>query len=261
MSRTRIKGGAYRSKRSQKQMTPYTARPRSAMYLATKQAQMSGMLRTGGTYGRFGPGQEWKYHDVHYGALNAGGLIDMTGEIAPGLDITGPQPPALPYHFCGISQGPGANQRIGQQITIRKISLRGHAWFNATISGNTTARIAVILDTQFNGTFPTFTDIFETHATATWMKLANSRRFRILKSWYWSFHRNTVSVPPAPAGTYSQSSKILKWNKSCAIPIEYDGATGAPPEVRSNNLYVAWITEADDECTAHLSVRVRFTDN
>lgn len=205
-----------------------------------------GVTRTGGYYGRFQPGgNELKFFDTVFS-----GGIDATGEIAPG----GGTQTALNL----IAQGTTESQRIGRKCVIKRIDLKGDITLANNI-GSATYNVCLILDTQANGAYPTYTDVFETDSPRSFLNLANSQRFRVMKRWFGVLNQNAGDG----SGGYQSVRRTLKFNKSCNIPIEFSSTTGAITEIRSNNLFVMWdcdITE-DDAMNVNMSWRLRFSDN
>lgn len=206
----------------------------------------AGYNRTGGYYGRFQPGgNELKFHDVVFS-----GGIDATGEIAPG----GGTSTALNL----ISQGTTESQRIGRKCVIKRIDFKGDLTL-ATAIGSATYNISLILDTQANGAYPNYTDVFETDSPRSFLNLANSQRFKIMKRWYGVINQTAGDG----SGAYGSQRKVMKFNKACNIPIEFSSTTGAITEIRSNNLFIMWDTDAgeDDAINVNMSWRLRFSDN
>jgi len=214
----------------------------------TNRPDFTPVNRTGGYYGRFQPfGSELKFHDVVFS-----GAIDSTGEIAPAS--------GTPQSLVNIAQGTGESQRVGRRCTIKKIDMKGDMVLAQNI-GSVTYSIALVLDTQTNGAFPsgTYTDVFETDSPLSFLNLANSQRFRILKRWFGVLNQNAGDG----SGAYQAVRRSIKFHKACNIPIEYSSTTGAITEIRTNNIFVMWDCDAgaDDAVTVAMNWRLRFSDN
>lgn len=209
-------------------------------------AMNSGLLRSGGAYSRSLPGAtEWKNHD-----LQISGTMDSTGEIAPGGGTS--------TSLNLIPEGTQATRRIGRKCVIKSINIRGRIFFSASVSASTTSRMMLVLDTQANGAYPAYSAVMNTGFSedpANFLNLDNTSRFRILRTWYHVWDRSHLTI----AGTqYGAVMKKIQYFKKCHIPLEFSSTTGAITEIKSNNLFIMWDTEADDEVTANLIVRLRF---
>lgn len=190
-------------------------------------------------------GSEQKFFDTLLS-----GTIDATGEVAPGGGTS--------TGLCLIPQGVTESTRVGRKCVIKSINMRGSLVLSNTIPSDH-FNIAIVLDTQANGAYPSYTDVFETDTPLSHLNLANSQRFRILKRWVMSLEANTYN---SGAGTYSNPRRIIKFYKRCNIPLEFSSTTGAITEIRSNNIFVMWSsnTAGDDLTTADLNFRLRFED-
>jgi len=147
--------------------------------------RLRGYVRSGGSYGRFGGRSgELKFWDTRLDDV-----FDSTGEVLEG---------AAPEGLNLIPQGTGESERIGKRVTIKSIYIIatvGVQTGTASSVGNGNVCLTLIQDTQANGAYPAYTDIFETSTGAnTFLNLNNSQRFKTLKRWILPINCNTVSL-------------------------------------------------------------------
>jgi len=201
-----------------------------------------GYTRTGGFYGRFGPGGELKFFDTAI-AFN----VDTTGEVP----ATG--------QLVLIPQGVTESTRVGRKCVVKSIQARLDALAspgaNATFSS--TYAIYVILDKQCNGAAAGATDVFTgTQFTQAMHNLANSQRFVILKKIV-----RTVNASSGASTALNTTLQHIEFYKKCNIPLEFSSTTGAITELRSNNIFLmASAYGTDDLVGIAGNIRVRFED-
>lgn len=237
-------GGSYLRKKIEKRRKKQTVRP-----------PLKGYLRTGGFYDR---GQELKFYDTTFAdeTIENVGAIIRTAETTDG-------------NFLKIAQGTGQSQRIGKKIVLKSVSARirfdvgrkEEAAFDS--SSAFVLRMVCVLDTQTNGSFPTWIDIFAADRWDAPVNLANSERFRIIKEWLVDFNKMTLSLDGA--GTMFIQDGLIhtdKWNTKLDIPMEYSSTTGAIAEIKSNNIYFFGITGGNNASpTVNGWVRWRYDDS
>lgn len=233
-----------------------TKRKRSANGVATKKApkrsKRAGYTRTGGFYGRFaGKNAELKFFDTAFAAFT----FDTTGEILPGGGT------ATSINL--VPQGTTESTRIGRKIVIKKISIKGMIKY-PTLSGTALTpilRMALVLDKQANGAYPAWSDIYSSDEPYSFLNLANSQRFVIMKDWFFTL-APTGGAYDGTNDVFVGQAKIIKYNKSCNLPIEFNSTTGAITEIRSNNLFlVADAKLMDDQVEGWLNTRIRYSDS
>lgn len=204
----------------------------------------AGYSRTGGYYGRFGgSGGELKFFDT---ALSFN--YDTTGEVP----ATG--------QLVLIPQGVTESTRVGRKCVIKSIQMRGFLTYSPGAAADAFVGVVMYLvqDTQCNGAAATVTDVLTSNALGTALRnIANSERFKILKSWRWVFNA-TAGVSTA----YDGQKKNFEYYKTCSIPLEFSSTTGAITELRSNNLFLLAGSDGggDDLVSMTGNCRVRFSD-
>ncbi len=212
------------------------------------QRSMPGTTRRVGYYGRYPPsGGELKFHDVD--------LDDAV--VASGAAITA--------SINLVPQGVTEVQRVGRKCSIRRIQWRYNVTLPQTVdSGTPTAgdsiRVILFKDRQANGATATTANILESDNWQSFLNLVNSGRFQILMDRVHDLNRLTLtSTQNADTFDSCTVSKSFTFYKTCNIPIEFDGATGAITEIRSNNLGVLLISSSN-VCGFNSKFRLRFSD-
>lgn len=210
-----------------------------------------GYLRTGGFYGRYrapgrlAQGTELKFFD----GVNSTAAVGVGGTIAQDS-------------LNEIAQGVGESQRVGRKCTLKKLNMRGECTLPAATNATNTSdrlRLVVYHDKQTNGAAAAVTDILESATQDSFLNLANKGRFRILAEKNFTMSAAGATASGA-AYTYGEVVKSYKLNINLNTPIEFDGATGAITEMRTNNIGVLLISDSG-LCSCVFRWRVRYADN
>lgn len=207
----------------------------------------AGESRLGGYYGRYSkPGGELKFYD--YTLDDA--VVAAAGTVTASINT--------------IAQGVTEQQRVGRKCIIRKISWRWRSYLPEANDVNDPAqpdiiRIMLFLDKQCNGATAAVTDILETANYLSFNNLANSGRFVILLDKTVSL--NYDGMGSTGAGIVAQAEHTVhgSYHKKVNIPLEFDAATGAITEIRSNNLGVLLLS-VNGVCGFESRIRLRFSD-
>lgn len=164
----------------------------------------------------------------------------------------------------GIIQGTGDNQRVGKKIQLKSIHLRGAVLQSSsvnTVDATTTVRIIIFHDKQCNGAAATVTGILETADEKAFNNLDNSRRFKVLKDWFFTMNRKGAGLN-ASIQLFAKNSEPLEFNKKVNIPIEYSGTGNGIVDLPSSNIGILAICSVVGQgVTLDTTVRVRYTDN
>jgi len=169
------------------------------------------------------------------------------------------------------SVGPAANQRVGKQITLKQLYLRGsmHLAPNvdaAYVPGQTSAFLAVVLDTQTNGA-QTASDQIYYNPSGTidgrvhpLRNLQNAQRFRVLKEEVFVFPNPTAVFNSATNKLiYAGTGVEFDWFLPLDLQVNFDNDTTATiANVEDNSLHI--IAAANDDNGVHLtySARIRY---
>lgn len=240
--------GSLRTKRARLGIARATRRYKRRTGFATGQKFGPGFQRTVGYYGRYapvGPPGELKFFDVT--------LDDAV--VASGGTITD--------SINKIAQGVTEVTRVGRKCTIKSIGWRylislPEVAAAANPPGSDTVRVIMYLDKQCNGATATVTGILEGAQFQEFNNLANKGRFRTLVDEMVDI--NYLSgIGITATQDYAQVRISGSFFKKCNIPIEFDAATGAITEIRSNNLGVLLISSAGLAGFGS-RIRLRFSD-
>ncbi len=221
-------------------------RPYKSPYKKPRKAFVPGVDRVGGYYGRYSArGGELKFFDIDIddAVVAASAVTDSVNKIAQGVtEIT----------------------RVGRKCTIKSIHWRYQITLPeidaaADPALGDTLRIILYVDKQCNGATIAATDLLETANFQSFRNLANSGRFNILCDKTHSI--NYTAMASDNAGVVSQSAVNLNYvfNMKVNLPIEFNAATGAITEIRSNNIGVL-LTTANGLCGFFSAMRLRFSD-
>lgn len=201
---------------------------------------MRGYVRTTGYYGE--GSDEMKFHDLD--------INDAT--VATGGTISAPS-------CLLIAQGAGESQRIGRKCVVKKIGWR----FTLSLPDQVAlaphadiVRVILYLDKQCNGAAATTTQILEVDQYQSFNNLANKKRFRTLMDRTYDLNAIAGAYDGADDKNW-QRNVSDSFYKDCNIPIEYDGATGAITEIRSNNIGVL-LVGVNAQAIFASKMRVRF---
>jgi len=205
--------------------------------------RLRGFVRTSGAYGRSLPRSgELKYFDS-----TVVGTISTTGAILTSANL--------------IPQGTGENQRIGRTVTVKSIQMKGI--FTQPPSDdlfNDYVQLALVQDTQANGTQPAYADVYTAaNNINSMLNLDNSQRFKVLKVWRFPLEAKTFN---STSNNWAETKKGVSFYKRVNIPITFSGTTGVITEVRSNNLCWALIGNSVNNANLYdMTIRLRFDDS
>lgn len=164
----------------------------------------------------------------------------------------------------GIPGGTGVNQRVGNRITLKSVVFDALVRLGDAVLADGVIEASIVLDTQVNGAFAAFTDIYEAAATASNditqlpRKLENAQRFRVLWSQKKPFRRMVTPV--------TSSVPVIHFQKFLALPslvVNYLSADGLYTSIRDNALL--FVVRASDGVTlssaSQVTGRLRYIDN
>ncbi len=207
----------------------------------------SGYSRRVGYYrGGSGGHVELKFHDVDLDDA----LISSSGTITASINL--------------IPQGVTEVERIGRKAVIKQINWRYQLKLaeqdaQATPVASDTIRIILYVDSQTNGATAAVTDVLETANYQSFNNLVNRGRFRILMDRTHAVNLMTLASDGAGVVSSASLKQNYSFYKSCALPIEFNAATGAIAEIKSNNIGVLVISNAGT-INLESKFRLRFTD-
>ncbi len=176
--------------------------------------------------------------------------VTMTGQVSNSFNL--------------IVRGDGDSERIGRKVWIKSIHVRFEYFLpqqtnQADIGVGDQLRIMMIQDKQANGAPSTVLNILETAVKESYRNLANSSRYRVF------YDRNVVlnrRVAVTDGTNTSTSPTVIghfeKYTRINTVPIEFDGATGALSEIRSNNFFMLFISQVGVIGVQNSLVRIRY---
>lgn len=165
-----------------------------------------------------------------------------------------------------IGQGTDFYQRLGSQVTVTSIFIRGCVKTPVAKLGDNTynncVTVYVIQDRQANGNVPAVTDFLSvsglTDPSTTMRNLGNRSRFKVLAK------RQMILIGGTNANTYYFEISVKK-----PIKTTYDGSTASYSNIKTNSIWLALCDNlswsATDPDTTHayvesLYTRTRFVD-
>lgn len=192
----------------------------------------------------------------YYGTAIASGLTPANGSTGAA--------------FLAMPQGTASNRRVGQEIYLWSLEVRGYSWIqNEPVTDNASDifRIVWVLDTQANGAAPSVTDILE---SATILSPFNDftvpNRFSVFydkmfihnveAAFTWRDFDNN--------NTHHNNYRKFRDISFChdfpsPIKIQYKGNAGTVVDMASNNLVIL-VIGLNANIVYNASVRVCFTD-
>lgn len=211
--------------------------------------RMVGFMRREGNYGRFqkGGGEEIKFFEdtQDVSTITTAGIISHIS-------------------LNRVAQADTEQSRDGRKITIVGIQLRGHIEaIQGTSEGGNTYAIYLYQDTQCNGAtalVSTNAGILFSASYNSFLNLANTGRFKILKKWYFSINKPPYGSVALPG--FAETHMPIDYYTKCNIPIEFDATaiTGAITTIRSNNIGIMAISQVSDGSTLTLRPRIRYRE-
>lgn len=150
-------------------------------------------------------------------------------------------------------------QMVGRKITIKSIEARFMLALEDTPSASNVYRLFLVLDKQFNGAQPTWTDIIRQSTAFGMRELDNQNRFQIIKEWNGNLDAQIINVMTSNSEPVKQ---YFHWYKKCNIDIEFAeqaGGNRTQTEIKSNNLSV-WGASDSGVVNYQGTWRIRFTD-
>lgn len=174
------------------------------------------------------------------------------------------------------AQGSGDTQRVGRQITIRRIDVAGvfniqSATAQTTINDhNPICVVYLVLDKQTNGAQLSSEDVLKNQAadvganSALMRNISNTHRFQVLGKRVLHMQSMTA-VNNSSAGTISHTGDYLQWafHKKCNIPVRFGvGLTSAGvASVEDNSLHIIAVTNSSTHnIIMTYNARIRYTD-
>ncbi len=167
--------------------------------------------------------------------------------------------------FNKIAQGITESERVGRKCTIKSVWWKYQCAlpeFDAqgTPDNSDQVRVILYIDKQCNGATATITDLLESSTIHSFRNLANQGRFIFLMDRVHALNYKNLASDGAGVVSGARVAEEFSFYKKLNLPIEFNGATGAIDEIRSNNIGGALVSRNSD--AGFLSnLRLRFTDS
>jgi len=159
-----------------------------------------------------------------------------------------------------VPQGAEDSERVGRRLLIKSINVRGVARLpetDTTGDGADILRYWLIHDKQANGAIPIAGDIMSFVDFNGFNNKDNSLRFRTL----------ATGMVPLNASAGFGNGTTNQWGerlqpftiyRKVSIPIEFSGTSGAITTIKSNNLFMFFISQTG-LITVEFRCRIRYT--
>lgn len=162
-----------------------------------------------------------------------------------------------------IAQGLTEDDRIGRRICVRNVMIKGHlslATGETAATGQNLVRLALVMDSQANGSNGSTGDVWETSVAGihTYRNLANQARYTIL--WDKVFAFNTSLAGNGTALDTADGVIPFSFHKRVEFIVQYNAGAGALAEIESANVYLMGVTSNSNGVTIDARARVRYTD-
>lgn len=196
------------------------------------------------TYSRAGT-QLWKDVNMLKGLVNTEFKTLDTTQSPTTLFTTG----SLFLHSA-LTKGDNINERSGRMVRWKSIQLAGSVTRNSLSTIQNRVHLALVIDTQPNGSPPTYTEIYSTSTPDSFRNLDGRKRFVILKTW------DMVLDADRP-------ERFFKCYKKLDMKTVYNsGDSGTISDIESNALFfVALSDTAVSAPSLVYNARARFIDN
>lgn len=135
----------------------------------------------------------------------------------------------------GLGLGTDINQRVGREVVIKSIQIRGHSYVTATTGTDQVHRIIIFVDKQVNAAAPTTATLLGSGFGIYTMKsLENRKRFKILYDR--CVQLNTSTEPGA--------QKTFEYFKKVHIPVTFNaGNTGLVGDIVTGGIFMCFVGE------------------
>jgi len=155
----------------------------------------------------------------------------------------------------GIARGDEINERIGREVTMRSIQVKGNCHVTAGTGVDQIHRVMIIYDRQTNAAALTAAQVLVAVGVDQPRNLENRKRFKIL------FDRSFALNASGKPGSY----RTWQFYRRLAHPVTFNaGDAGTVADITTGSLYFVTIGTELAGATAGqttYSCRIRYTDN
>jgi len=168
----------------------------------------------------------------------------------------------------GITQGVDENTRIGRQMNMKSIYLRGNIQSSSTTTGTGVIRTIIVLDKEVpqsssTGQTMAITDFLVGNDINSLNNLNNRKRFLTLHDEFNIFAGSYVGGTSVQT-TGNPTSHVLNWYKNVDITCEFNSQdNGTIADFTKNALYLITYSSglSGGNLQGTVNTRIRFTDN
>jgi len=140
---------------------------------------------------------------------------------------------------CLVPQGVDDDQRIGREIVVNELKIRGNLNWQGPANFDTATNVYMEIwcDTQCNGAAASVFDIYTSNQMGTCFEnMDNVNRFYSLGRRVFSYVPGTLGAGGIPW----YGKQYIDLSVKMQIPLIFNGATGAITELTSNNIFTIW---------------------
>lgn len=158
----------------------------------------------------------------------------------------------------GTAAGTGASDRIGTEITMKSISVRGTWLQNTSLTSGTSnyVRMLLVYDSQSNGSAPTAAELLTGSGMFAHKNLDNRKRFKILKD------KLFILLPTSGSNSSGGPQAVnFKFYRKLNAKTEYKGTTAAITSIATGAIYLVCLAQAAANGPSFTgSSRIRYDD-
>jgi len=215
------KGGNYWTPyKDAKSRARQAERDRVRMAMVSSRPSRAGLnIRTGGLVGL-----EYKYVDQVLALTNLPVATWVGSELDPvgGVNCIG-----------ACTQGSGESQRDGTRIAVKSIQIQGYINRSPTVGsgsarGGNFVQLSLVMDTQTNATQLSGEDVYVPQAPYIPARrvVANTQRFKVLKTWMLELHDTCAFNDAAATGTVAGSVVPFSCYKKMNVQVDFVAGAG-----------------------------------
>jgi len=156
----------------------------------------------------------------------------------------------------------GQSARDGGVVWIKKLSILANFYPASTAATHYTVKWMVVLDTQANGTAPTWAGLCTTTTPFAFRDLDNVARFKVLKGGIFQLGHTGGSYD-GTLGAYVGGGRLLRVNLDFSknpIKVLYNGDDGDSAEITNNNIWLLTVSDSASSVSQATYCRLRYTD-
>lgn len=155
----------------------------------------------------------------------------------------------------GMGMGTSASTRIGRQVILRSVQVRGAIQVTLTTGIRQQIRVMLVYDRQSNGVTAGITDVLNASDVASMKNLSNKRRFKVMMDKFILLS----------AADLAGEQQVLDFYRRLRHPVMFnDGNAGDISDIESGALYLIMFGEVASGATdanMYFSCRVRYTED